>query len=329
MLGWLVVAVLSATPAERLARAQVAYDELQFDQVLALTPAPSEWQQFSRAQVVQALSLRALALASVKRFDEAAPLFRKVFSLEPGFVLPDQFGPKVRTLVAEAKDAAARAGTPGLSMEGGALSVTGLGTGLVESVKLSWRADGVGGTTTVPAAATLEPPWPSSGRIEAWGVVLGPGQSVVATWGSAETPNLLGAAAVASTGTSGSAPTSANGPGALGVTGLVLGGAGLVAVGVGAALLADANRPAQVLAGATRDAEGRITSLTQRDAFALDAAAQRSFETGGVLLAVGGVAAAAGASLFIIDRVRVSAGPTGTSLTVPLDAHFGFAEVSR
>jgi hypothetical protein len=326
MLAWLVVTVVSASPAERLAQAQVAFDELQYDQVLALTPAPAEWQQFSRPQVVQALSLRALALASVKRFDEATPLFRQLLALEPGFVLPDQFGPKVRTLVLEAKDAAARMGTPALAMEGGALVVKGLTTGLVETVQLAWRADGVAGTTTVPAAATLEVPWPSSGRIEAWGVLKGPGQSVVATWGSPEAPNLFGDTPVV---VSTPAPAPTRGLGGLGVTGLVLGGAGVVALGVGVALLVDANRPAQLLQGATRDDAGRITSLTQREAFALDQAAQRSFETGQALLIVGGVAAAAGASLFVLDRVQVGAGPQGASLTVPLHADFTLAEASR
>lgn len=327
MLACLVMTLVSASPAspaERLVQAQAAYDELRFDQVLSLTPPPGEWQRFSRAQVVQALTLRALALASVKRFDDAAPLFRQVLALEPGFVLPDQFGPRVRTLVAEAKDAAARAGTPGLSMEGGALTVQGLGSGLVESVTLSWRAAGAPGSVTVPAAARLEVPWPASGRVEAWGVVLGPGQSVVATWGSAETPNVLGSEPVTA------APVaSERGLGGSGVVGLVLGGAGLVAVGVGAALLAEAGRPAQVLAGATRDAEGRITSLTQRDAFALEAAAQRSFDVGQVLLIAGGVAVAAGVTLFIVDRVQVSAGPGSVSLTVPLDAQFGLAGTRR
>jgi hypothetical protein len=321
-LAWLVVTVVSASPTTRLAEAQAAWDELQYDKVLALAPAAAEWQQFSRAQVVQALTLRSLALASVKRDDEARVLFRQLLSLEPGFVLPDQFGPRVRTLVLEAKDAAARAGSPSLTMEGGALVVGGTSLGLVESIQLSWRADGFAGSTTLPAAPRVDPPWPSTGRIEAWGVVLGPGQSVLSTWGSSEKPTVLGDLAVAAPTTP--QPT-ARPLGAAGIAGLVTGGAGLAAVVAGAVLLVNSNRPTQALAGATRDENGRITSLTQREAFALDAAAQGSFELGGALLVVGGLAVAAGATLVVVDRVQVSVSPQGVAVVVPLEADFQVA----
>jgi hypothetical protein len=317
--GALLLAVLATTPLERLAAARTAFDELQYEQVLTLVPAPAEWQPFGRAEVVQALSLKALALASVKRDGEAAVGFRQLLSLEPAFALPEQFGPRVRTMFLEAKDAASRSGPVSLTFDRRALVVGSTAFGLVEKVSVSWRADGVSGSVTLPVADRLEPPWPSKGRVEAWGALLGPQGVVLATWASAERPVVIGSPEV--TGETPSPP--ARPLRALGVAGLVTGGAGAVALALGAIFLADSNRPAQVLATATRDMSGRVTSPTQREAFALDAAAQRSYQLGGVLLGVGAVAVAAGVTLFVLDRVLVVPQPGGIGLLVPLDATFG------
>lgn len=309
--------VVMATPAERLGPARTAFDELQYEQVLVLLPPPEEWQGFARADVAQALSLKALALASVKRDAEASVCFRQLLSLEPSFALPEQFGPRVRTMFLEAKDAASRAGAVSLTYEKGALVVTSSAFGIVEQVSVSWRADGVAGNVTLAPADRLEPPWPSTGRVEAWGALLGPGKSVLATWGSADKPFLFGAATAAHV------PESSGGRlRALGGVGLVTGAIGLVGLGLGAFFLADSNRPAQVLAGAMRDANNRVTSPTQREAFELDAAAQRSYQLGGLLLGVGAVAAVAGATLFVLDRVLVVPQPNGVGLLVPFDALF-------
>ncbi|MBL8917586.1 MAG: hypothetical protein JNJ54_01890 [Myxococcaceae bacterium] len=319
MAGVLVAMMLMASPADRLAPARAAFDELQYEQVLAVLPPAAEWQGFTRAEVAQALSLRALALASVKRDAEALLTFKQLLSLEPSYVLPEQFGPRVRTMFLEAKDAAARAGVVALTEEKGALVMGSAGFGIVEEVSVSWRADGAAGNVAVAPAPRIEPPWPSVGRVEAWGALLGPGKSVLATWGSAEKPFLFGVVT--------QSPRPVTEPAArplraLGVAGLVTGAVGLVGLGLGAIFLVDSNRPVQVLATAMRDATNRVTSPTQREAFELDAAAQRSYQLGGVLLGVGAVAAAAGVTLFVLDRVLVVPHPGGVGVLVPFDALF-------
>jgi len=79
--------------ADPLAEAQRAFDELQFDRVVTLAPSPAQWSGLTRAQVIQALSLRALSLASVKRDEEAGLAFRQLLTVEPTWQLPEQFGP--------------------------------------------------------------------------------------------------------------------------------------------------------------------------------------------------------------------------------------------
>lgn len=312
----LVAAVLSQS-ADPLAEAQRAFDDLQFERALALVPQPEAWPAFSRSQVVRALALRALALASVKRDAEAGLALRQLLAVDSEWQLPEQFGPRVRTLVLEAKDAAERAGTLSIAFEAGSFSVKGDAAGLAQRLVISWTGASPGSiehpiTTTVPA------PWPPSSPVEVTAVVLGPGRSTLAQWG----PRSFGAASVASSSRVETAPR-ARGP--LFIPGLVAGIAGALTVGGGVAAVVVAGQPAATLANATRDADGRITSLSQRRAFELDAAANTAWQVGGGLIIGGAVALAAGATLVVLDVVQVGAGPGGVSLAVPLGPDFGVA----
>jgi hypothetical protein len=105
--------------------------------------------------------------------------------------------------------------------------------------------------------------------------------------------------------------------------------AGLAALGAGAASAAlgtgfavasgDAER---ALATATRDAQGRITSPTQREAFGLDARARADSGAAAAFFIAAAVCGAAGAGLLVFDRVTATPSPGGVSLSVPLDATF-------
>ena len=76
--------------------------------------------------------------------------------------------------------------------------------------------------------------------------------------------------------------------------------AGAVAAGVGVAFgFMSTDARAQVT-GATRDEHGRVTSLTQRDAAALEASAQTQATVANVLFVTGGVLAAGGLVLIIV-----------------------------
>lgn len=309
----LVSLLLLAQSLDPLAEAQRAFDELQFERALTLTPAPAGWAALSREEVVHALTLRALCLASVKRDDEARVAFRQLLALEPGWKLPDQFGPRVRTLVLEAKDAVVRGGPLTLSVEAGAVLISGDAFGLAQSVAMSWR--GAGGTKSVkaPVASRIDAPWSAGEPVDVWLTLLGPGDSVLIEWGTAAAPRHLGPARPAPT----AAPLSG-----VAVAAIIAAGVGVAALGGGVFALAQADQPRAALATATRDADGRITSLTQREAFLLDTRANTAWQAAGVLLVTGGVALATGLTLFLIGPLRVSAGPSQASLLIPFDAHF-------
>jgi len=315
VLSALLVVAVTASPAESLGLAQQAFDALEFDKVVTLAPVPAQWRSFTRAQVVQALSLRALALASIKRDDEAKQAFRQLLSVQPDFQLPEQFGPRVRTLQLEAKDEAERSGRLTIAIEGRTVLVNGTAFGLAEQVRMEWS----GGQTSLPIAPRCEAAWPKDVDVGVWVTVLGPGQSVLASLGTSEAPYQIVAAPV-------SAPVVVQAPvrrdSTLTVVGIITGAVGLAAVGGGVYALTLASRPDQALAQAMRDAEGRVTSLTQRQAFGLDAQANTAWQAAGALLIVGGLAVAAGVTMFVVDAVSVSATPSSVSLAVPLDALF-------
>lgn len=313
----LVSLLLLAQSLDPLAEAQRAFDELQFERALTLTPAPTSWSGFGREAVVHALTLRALCLASVKRDDEARVAFRQLLALEPGWKLPDQFGPRVRTLVLEAKDAVVRGGPLTLSVESGAVVISGDAFGLAQSVAMSWR--GADGTKSVkaPVASRIDAPWSAGEPVDVWLTLLGPGDSVLLEWGTAAAPRHLGPAMPA--------PTTAPAPSRLSgvaVAAIIAAGVGVAALGGGVFALTQADQPRAALASATRDADGRITSLTQREAFLLDTRANTAWQAAGVLLVTGGAALATGLTLFLIGPLRVSASPSQLSLLIPFDAHF-------
>lgn len=315
VLLFVVWGALLGQPSTRFAEAQAAFDELQFEKALKLAPPPAQWKGLSRSEVVQVLSVRALSLASIKRDDEASLAFRQLLSVEPGFVLPEQFGPRVRTVFLEARDAAQRAGGLTLKASDGTLSLSGNAAGLAEQVRVGWA----GTSTTVTPERLSQPPWPPETK-EVWAVVLGPGASVLLEWGSPEQPRPLRAASALPPPPPPppvAAPTSA-----LRTVGLVTGIVGVAGMVGGAVALALAGRPAEALSGVARDDQGRVTSLTQRDAFALDAAANTAWQAGGGLLIGGAIALVTGAALFFVGSAQVAAGPGGVAVLVPLDATF-------
>lgn len=314
----LTLSVMGVAPAT-LQQAAQALDDLQYEQALKVLPPEAELRGYTRAELVTWFSTRALALLGLKQDAEAAETFRRLFTFAPEWKLPEQYGPKVVTLVAGLRAEADERGTPSLTFEGGALKATADTTGLAKELEVSWRSPGgAAQSTKLPLVPQQPPPWPRDAQLEVWGRVLGFEGSTLTEWGTEQAPLRLAPAE--------KAPGAAGKPlGKWAFIGLGAAAAGLVAGGVGVGLALGSQEAEQALASATRDASGRITSLTQRDAFALDARAQGSATGAGALFVAGGLLVAGGVGLFIFDRVTVAPAPGGALLTVPLDAHFAFA----
>lgn len=323
----MLMCVLGAAP-ERLHEATRALDDLQYQAALDKLPTDNTLSHWERTELMEWFSTRALALLGLKRDAEAKETFRKLFSFAPEWVLPEQYGPRVRTFVAAARSEAVRAGTVSLRFEGGLLRATRDSFGFAKELKLSWREpQGPVQEATLPFAESQPAPWPRDKKVEVWGRALGLEGSTLYEWGSEPAPLRIEPLQVMTVEVDG--PPPARGLGTLGVLGLVAGAAGLAAGAVGTGFALGSRDAERALAGATRDSAGRITSLTQRDAFALDARVSGDAGVATGLFISSAVLVAAGAGLVLFDRLKVTPAAGGAVLTVPLDSTFAFAGVAR
>ncbi len=323
----LTSSLLAAAPPS-LRAATGALDDLKYDEALKLLPTADSVQGYSRDEVLEWWSTRALAELGLKREADAVQSFRRLFALAPDWVLPDQYGPRVRTLVGTARADAVRAGTLSLRFEGGLLISTSDPFDLGAELEVSWREPGGAmSRQRLPLVAQQPAPWPKETRLEVWGRVLGLRGSTLVTWGSENAPTRLEPIAVVRV--EGPVTTSSRGLGKAGLAGLIVGGAGLLSAGLGVGFAVSSQDAQQALTSVTRDENGRISSLTQRDAFALDRRVQTEAGVATGLFVASAALVAVSAGLVLFDRVTASAGPGGAVVMVPLDAHFAFAGVSR
>lgn len=321
MLWLLVVTSLAASPADQITSARAALDELRYDDALAALPAREDLAELSRDQVVAWAATRALALAALKRDAEATAAFTELYCFAHDWTVPDEYGPRVRTLALEAKDAAARAGVLSVAFSAGRLEVTKDTHGWGEGLELTWKEAGGPPKTVQLPLESLAAPWPTNVPVDAWARVTGLKGSTVYEWGSPDKPMHFEPAAAP--------PPVATGPGffsrPLTVTGVAVAGAGLIAL-IPAGIFAGQSKAADdALASASRDAQGRITSLTQREAFVTATRADSAATLSGVFFVAAGVLVASGVGLVVYDRMRVTPAPGGVGLLVPLDATFGIA----
>lgn len=314
----LALSMLSAAP-DGLHQATQALDDLNYDGALKLLPPEAAIQAWRREEVVEWFSTRALSLLGLKREAEAAETFRRLFSIAPEYVLPDQYGPKVLTQVAIYRADAAKSGTLSLRFEAGLLRVTVDATGLARQLEVSWREpNGPVKTVSLPVTDRQPAPWPRESRLDVWARLVGLEGSTLTEWGTENAPTRVEPLTVVVV----SRPL-----GTWGLVGLGAGAGALVAAGLGTGFALGSQDAERAAAGVTRDAEGRITSLTQREAFALDTRARADAGAATGLFVTAAVLAAAGVGLVVFDRLSVVPAAGGAGLVVPLDAHFGFAGV--
>lgn len=319
----LVLSVLSAAP-ETLHQASQALDDLKYDAALKLLPAEGALDGYRREEVVEWFSTRALSLLGLKRDGEAAETFRRLLSIAPEWVLPDQYGPKVLTFVAGLRADAAKSGTLSLRFEGGLLRTTVDSTGLAKALEVSWRElNGPVKTVSLPLVDRQPAPWPRDLRLEVWARLVGLGGSTLTEWGTENAPTRL--EPVTMQVETKTAPGRGIGP--FGAVGLGAAAAGVVAAGLGIGFAVGSQDAERAAASVTRDGDGRITSLTQKQAFTLDARARSDGSAATAFFVTAAVLVTAGAGLVLFDRLTAVPVPGGAALVVPLDAHFAFAGV--
>ena len=328
MLWLLLITSLHASPVDQVTSARQALDELRYADALAALPPQADIAGFTKAQVIDWAATRALALAALKRDPEATQAFKQLYSVAHDWQVPEEYGPRVRTLALEAKDQASRAGVLAVSFSGGQFLVTPDANGWGMELELTWREDGGPPRTTRQPLQAFAAPWPAAATVDAWARVVGLQGSTLLEWGSAEKPNHFAPEVKHE-----APPPIAQSPGffshPLTIAGTAIAAAGLIAFIPAGVFAGQSGAAARALANATTDSNGLITSPTQREAFATAARADQAATLSGVFFVTGGVLLATGVGLVLYDRVRVTPAPGGAGLLVPFDATFSLTSESR
>ncbi|MBL8920124.1 MAG: hypothetical protein JNJ54_14760 [Myxococcaceae bacterium] len=327
--------VAAAAPNPKIGEGRKLLEDLELEKAARTLAAAESQAGNDRAQVLEILELQAVVYGTMNKEAKARDAFRELLTLNPGFKLPPEHPPRVRTPFYEAKEWVAQ--NEPLKLEQTATTEAGVTT-LTLSVKkdllrLVKKARFVltdGPAPQVREAAleaglaktTVEAPklgWTIQvlGARDAIVIELGPFTHEVPTGApvSVEQTRAEGNEGVS---TAASAPAS---PSPLRPVGYALFGAGVVAAGVGVVFGVLANGARARVTGATQDGQGLITSLTQRQAQTLEQQARSQAVLANVLFGVGGALAAAGVVLFFVGAptseapVSLTIAPGGVVVT--------------
>ena len=327
----------AAGSVPKVEEARKLIDDLELEAALKALDAADKLEGNDRATVLEILTLQGIAFGTLGKDAKTRDSFRKLLLLDPEAKLPGDLPPRVRTPFFEAKEWASTNGpvvaTPSAE----------LGEGLVRAVKVTMERDVLRLARTARfhlkidgADQRVEVPFvsgkavaPIQARVDAskssltwWAEILSERRGVLLEVGSAKAPRSE-SKGVSLTPAAAPPPTVVEGPVSGGwrrPTGFVLVGAGAVAAGIGVALGLGAQDARSKMTGATRDDLGRITSLTQREAAALEAGAHTQAGVANVLFGVGGALAAAGVVLVVMGpssepTVALSPTPGGVAVT--------------
>lgn len=287
--------------AALLERAKTQLDDLDADGAVK-TLALAEKQPGNARATLEELHLwRGIAFGVLGNKSAMQEAFRWLLLVKPDAKLPADQPPKVQTPFYEAKAWVEGVGpmtfTPSAEVAQGKLSALSVkverdALRLVRGVRFHLLVDGVAreqeealhtGVATTPVAAT---------KVSWWAEVLTDNEGVLATVGSASAPRVDAAAESPAVASVSQAPAS-DGAWRRPFGGALL-GAGAAAAIAGGIVGVLSRMDRDQVNNATSDDSGRITSLTQREAVALESAARTKagvanalFITGGALAAVG------------------------------------------
>jgi len=309
-----------AAPSAALNDARKLIDDLELEAALKSLDAVDKTEGNDRQTLLELFTLQGIAYGTLGKEAKTRDAFRRLLVLDPGAKLPPDLPPRVRTPFFEAKDWSSTNGpltpVPRAQLEGGRVRSVSVTIEkdvlrLAKSVRFHLEGSEVVVVPLTGGTATTEVGRPT---VSWWAEVLTERKAVLLEVGSAAQPRVEGEVA---------AETVKTAPAAGGwrrPTGFGVLGAGAVAAGVGVFLGLQANEARAKVAAATRDELGRITSLSQRDAMALEASSRANATTANVLFGVGGALAAAGVVLIILGpsgepTVALSPMPGGVLLT--------------
>lgn len=314
---WLLLMLLAAEPSgvDLVNRAQSLVDDFKCSQAEGVLDQALASPGLKLPQYLQALELRGVCACMLKKAPRAQESFRRLAVSDPERTLPAQYGPRIRTPFMEAKAWAIEQGPIRLVTRPATTGETmsfelhdPLGT--VRGVRLSYRADPAELPMTVTASIEPSPEKPRAMEIEVpsgkevfwWAVALNERGSEVYAVGQPDAPQIYSPAvpfqAVPRLQTARSASKPAH---TLRKVSLGLLGGAAVAGAAGAYFGHQSQKAQRTLDDAQRDSEGRITSITQVQGFAITDRARRQAHWANAMFISAGVLAATGVGLWVGD----------------------------
>ena len=332
------LALGTSSPKEKLTEARDLAESFQFDKAIKAADAALILPDADHETLVALYELLGVAWATLDKPAKATTAFTLLLTIDPDHQLSKNLSPRTRTPFFEARSQVSRLGAAGVEAdpvvrEGGL--VKSLGVTITDNTLLPARAvrfvlsaDGAPPqTVVVKLEKTKHAVVPVSGSRVVWSAeLLGDLNAVLRKLAREELPPPPPVAEPPPPPPlvdSSAPPKPASGPW-LRPAGVVLSLLGGGAVIAGVVFGVQSTGARNTLANATKDSSGTITSLTQRQAQALDTTARTDATIANVLFISGGVVAATGVAFIIFGGrpdtdqsplVRLAPAPAGAVLS--------------
>lgn len=334
-----LICVLWSTAAfAQLDKAEKALKELEYANALKALEVAKKQSGNDRATTLRILELQAITLATMGQEAKALKAFQQLLSLVPEFSLSGNHPPRVTTVLYEArgwldlnKPLVVEA-LPAVKSESSVSSlkaeVSNDPLKMVKELRFRFTADGKAGEIDVPVTGKSVSTPVSGAKVE-WSVqALGEKKSVLlalpARLEQVSSPPPTPPVAVAqpkkepepaprvepkkdpepeaqiSEWAEPAPPAKPMPVGRIAAIGLMGGGVAVAGLGVVFGVLSGGTKA--LITNAEKDADGRITSLTQKEALELDARQRTEATVANVMLISGGLLAAGGVTLFVLTR---------------------------
>lgn len=325
------LAAMAQADNAKLVEARALFDDLELEKAAKALAAAEAIPGNPRQTVLQILELQALVYGTMNKEAKARDACRALLLLQPGFVMPKDQPPRVRTPYLEAKEwAEANPLVLAPSTRGceeaactPVVQVTKDTLRLIKKVRFVLLEGPEPKTReVVPEAGSARVALTAS-RVQWRAEVLGKADAVLLELG----PFTAGLPAEKPVATSTSLETAvttttagaASGPPWRPI-GYAVAGGGVLAAGLGVLFGVLSAQARGRITGAMVDGAGLTTSITQRDAAEAERLARSQATLANALFVTGGVLVAAGVVFFIVgapaspESVSLSVGPSGLSV---------------
>ncbi len=325
------LAAMAQSNNTKLLEARALFDDLELEKAAKALATAEATPGNARQTVLQILELQAIVYGTMNKEARARDACRALLLLEPGFVMPKDQPPRVRTPYLEAKEWAEAnplllapstrgceeaACTPVVQVTKDTLRlIKKVRFVLLEGPEPTTREVVPEGGSALVALAASRVQWRAEllGKADAVLLELGPFTAGLPAEKPVASPTTLETSVTTTTAAAASGPPWRP-------IGYAVAGGGVLAAGLGVLFGVLSSQARGRITGAMVDGAGLTTSITQRDAAESERVARSQATIANALFVTGGVLVAAGVVFFIVgapaspESVSFSVGPSGLSV---------------